>query len=50
VNTFILINSEGKERYVKFIWTPKGGEGGGGNHWQQPATSQHALLHCSTHQ
>lgn len=26
VNTFTLINAEGKEHYVKFIWTPKGGE------------------------
>lgn len=26
VNTYTMINAEGKERYVKFIWNPKGGE------------------------
>jgi catalase len=27
VNTYTMINAEGKESYVKFIWMPKGGEG-----------------------
>lgn len=26
VNTYSMVNSEGKEKWVKFIWTPKGGE------------------------
>lgn len=25
VNTYTMINSEGKERYIKLIWAPKGG-------------------------
>lgn len=25
VNTYTMINSEGKEVWVKFIWTPEGG-------------------------
>jgi catalase len=27
VNTFTIMNEEGKEHYVKFIWAPKAGEG-----------------------
>jgi hypothetical protein len=27
VNTYTMINADGKESYVKFIWMPKGGEG-----------------------
>jgi catalase len=26
VNTYTMINAEGKEFYVKFIWNPMGGE------------------------
>ena len=26
VNTFVMINKDRQERYVKLIWTPKGGE------------------------
>lgn len=26
VNTYTMINKEGKETYIKLIWTPKGGK------------------------